>query len=154
MSAPGTRGEGALPHRTQPRLLPPEPHAGSSVSQPSLVASRLVLGSRPISREQNANNAECPIVSPSTLASEPLSSTSSSSISHQLGTNTHSPSRDWSNSPTMSRPTYARASLPTPSNATNIASWFGSTGSYISRERDDNCSGPLHREYSSSSSLD
>ena len=61
--------------------------------------------------------------------------------------------------PTAGRPTsisYTRvvASSPIPSNATNIASWFGSNGTYISQEREDNCSGPLHREYSSGSSWD
>ena len=86
---------------------------------------------------------------------------SHSTPSHQPTTNTHFPSYSSQSShqvtPTVGRPTsilYARASPSTPSNATNIASWFGSTRSYISRERDDNCSGPLHRAYSSSSSQD
>ena len=147
------QGERTLPHCPQPRdsRLLPGPHAGSSISQ-------LVLDSRPIPRkhDDNAN------VSPATLASELLSTTPPIS---QPGTDAHFPnysSRDRSNhqaSPTMYRPTsisYTRASTPAPSNTRNIAStsWFGSTRSYRSRERDDNCSGPLHREYSSGSSHD
>jgi len=154
---PGRRGERGLPHSPQPPdsgLVPPGPHAGSSIS-------RLVLGSRPASREQDVSrdNSGCPIISPSTLASELLFSTLS--ISHQPGTNIHCSNysgRDRSShqvSPTISRPTsisYTRASTPAPAKATDIASWFGSTRTHRSRERDDNCSGPLHREYSSSSS--
>jgi len=146
---PGRRGERALPHSPQPHdsgLLPPRPH----------------LGSRPAPWEQDVSrdNSGCPIISPSTRASELLSSTSS--ISHQPGTNTHFSNYSNHDRPNhqasltgMGRPTsisYTRASTPTPTKATDIASWFGSTRTYRSRERDDNCSGPLHREYSSSSS--
>jgi len=141
----------------------PQPRDSGLQSPTGSSVSRLVLGSRPTSREQDVSrhNFGYPIVSPLALASELLSSTPS--ISHQPGVNTHCSNysgRDRSShqvTPTISRPTpisCTRASAPTPSNATNISSWFGSTRTYRSRERDDNCSGPLHREYSSSSSRD
>jgi len=94
-------------------------------------------------------------VSPLILVSQPLSAT----LSHHPTTKTHflnySSRSSPQASPTVGRPASilsARADSPTPSNSTNIRSWFMSTETFFSQERDDNCSGPLDREYASSSS--
>jgi len=162
------------PQSPDQRPRSPDTHLSSRHVPTNQTSSRLAsgsrtrLGSRPISpREYHVYHASPNIavdnhrdntygyssartVSPSVIVSRPPSST----------INTHFPSYSGrQTTPTGGRPTsisYTRASPPTPSNATNICStsWFGSTRTYTSRERDDNCSGPLHREYSSSSSRD
>jgi len=90
----------------------------------------------------------------------PMRAVSPSTPSRQSATSTQFPSSHHSHRTSMTepvrRPTPIRAfaSSPTPSRPLNLAStsWFGSNRTFRSRERDDNCSGPLHREYSSSSS--
>ena len=90
-------------------------------------------------------------VAPSQLSHQPTQFPSySSQSSHQ----SHQASPTEAVGRPMSIPyIHTYAGSPTPPNLAKT-SWFGSNGSYISRERDDNCSGPLHREYSSSSSRD
>jgi len=93
-------------------------------------------------------------VSPSTPSWQSATSTQFPSYSRQSSHHSHQTSLTES----VRRPTPIRtfASSPTPSSPLHLAStsWFGSNSTYRSRERDDNCSGPLHREYSSSSSRD
>ncbi|KAF8420674.1 hypothetical protein EV426DRAFT_576254 [Tirmania nivea] len=84
-------------------------------------------------------------ISPSTLSQQPATSTPFPSYS------SHSSHQTFPAVSASNQISYSRANSPTPSNA---ASGFESTRTSISRERDDNCSGPLHREYSSSSSWD
>jgi len=104
------------------------------------------------SNQRGDEYATASVVSPLTLVSQPLSATPS----HHPTTETHFPNysshSSHQTSPAVDRPAPVCASSSTPSNATNIRSYFRSTESFSSRERDDNCSGPLHREYSSSSS--
>jgi len=104
------------------------------------------------SNKQEDGYSTANIIPPATPVSQPLSATPS----HHPTTETHIPNYSshpsHQASPAVGRPASVCASSSTPSNATNIRSWFRSTETSLSRERDDNCSGPLHREYSSSSS--
>jgi len=88
------------------------------------------------SNKQEDGYSTANIIPPLTPVLQPLSATPP----HHPTTETHIPNYS------------TRASSPTPSNATDIGSRFRSTETFFSPERDDNCSGPLHREYSSSSS--
>ena len=155
----------------------PDPHPQSpntnTLFSSMRTRSRIASGSRPLSpREHHAScniaadnhrdNAFAYSTASTTSVSQPLSSTPSHRPTHFSNYSSRSidRSRDQVSS-TISRPTptpYTRASTPqpTPFNVNNIpsTSWFGSTGSYRSRERDDNCSGSLQREYSSCSTRD